>query len=145
MACNPLPFNTEWLNLLCALEAHLGGKAGDIDRLPPSMSSIPAAAAAANVPAATAVLSFAPAVAALDVDMEEVEEEAGVVGGVPGAGSGSGVAGVAAGVGAGVAGGSARGVVGEAGIAPIVTRDGRVITPQWSASFPPLPGCPRRG
>lgn len=136
MACHPLPFNTEWLNLLCALEAHLGGKAGDIDRLPPSMSSIPAAAAAANVPAATAVLSFAPAVAALDVDMEEVEEEAGVVGGVPGAGSGSGVAGVAAGVGAGV--------VGEAGIAPIVTRDGRVITPQWSASFPPLPGGPRR-
>jgi hypothetical protein len=118
MACHPLPFNTEWLNLLCALEAHLGGKAGDIDRLPPSMSSIPAAAA----------------VAALDVDMEKVEEEAGVVGGVPGAGSGSGVA---AGVGAGV--------VGEAGIAPIVTRDGRVITPHWSASFPPLPGCPRRG
>ncbi|GLI77834.1 hypothetical protein PoHVEF18_006129 [Penicillium ochrochloron] len=133
MACHPLPFDTEWLNLLCALEAHLGGKAGDIDHLPPSMSSIPAAAAA-NVPAATDVSSFVPAVAALEVDMKEIEEEAGVVGGVPGSGSGSGVA-----------GGSARGVVGGAGIAPIVTRDGWVITPQWSASFPPLPGGPRRG
>ncbi|KAJ5895873.1 uncharacterized protein N7473_005272, partial [Penicillium subrubescens] len=105
MACYPLPFNTEWLNLFCALEAHLGGKAGDIDHLPPSMSSIPAAAAAAaaNVPDATAVSSFAPAVAALDVDMEEVEEETGVVGGVMG--SGSGVAG-------GSAGGSVGGSVG---------------------------------
>jgi uncharacterized membrane protein YgcG len=111
MACYPLPFNTEWLNLFCALEAHLGGKAGDIDHLPPSMSSIPAAAAAAaaNVPDATAVSSFAPAVAALDVDMEEVEEETGVVGGVMG--SGSGVAG-------GSAGGSVGGSVGGGGGGP---------------------------
>ncbi|KAF3400152.1 hypothetical protein F1880_008131 [Penicillium rolfsii] len=127
IACHLLSFNTEWLNLLDALEAHLGGNVGDLDHLPPSMSSIPAAAAAAA--AAANIPAIAP-----DVDMEEVKGEAAVVGSV----GGSGVPGIAA-------GGSAGGSDGAAGIAPIITRDGRVITPQWSASFPPPPGGSRTG
>lgn len=117
MACQQLDFDQEWLNLLRALDGHLGGKAG---HLPPSMPTIPAAVptmlANVTIVAAAAPTFAPPAVTMGDVQMVDAGVDPGCVGGG----------------------------VGGSGVAQIVTRDGRVITPQWSASFPPLPGGPRR-
>jgi hypothetical protein len=137
IACHSLN-NQEWFDLLCGLATHLGSQVGSIGRLPPSAPIIPAAAlmpatAATAVPAivpavdpaavpftpvttvATIWPSVMPAICAGDLPMEDVGK------GAPGVG------------------------VGGPALPQIVTKDGRVITPQWTATFPPPPpGIPRK-
>ena len=142
MACHPLT-NQAWCDLLCELATLLGSKVGNICYVPPSVPIIPAAAEpmpapaipAAPVPAFNPALpslpalpvlppllaavpvtmassSVAPAICTGDVQMEGERE------GTPF---------------------PTAAQVREAALPQIVTRDGRVITPQWSATFPPPP------
>ncbi|CEJ59653.1 hypothetical protein PMG11_08269 [Penicillium brasilianum] len=129
IACHSLN-NQEWFDLLCGLNTHLGSQVGSIGRLPPSAPIIPAAplmpaatatiipAAVPSIPVATVATTFPsvmPAICAGDLPMKDVGKKA-----------------------------SEDGVGGPA-LPQIVTKDGRVITPQWTAIFPPPPpGVPRK-
>ncbi|KAJ5368048.1 uncharacterized protein N7496_007808 [Penicillium cataractarum] len=150
MACHPLT-NQAWCDLLCELATLLGSKVGNICYVPPSVPIIPAAAEpmpaaaatvpAAHVPAFNPALPSLPALPVLPPLLAAVPD----VPAVPVAMASSSVA-PAICTGDVQMEGEREGTpfptaaqVREAALPQIVTRDGRVITPQWSATFPPPP------